>query len=79
MYYFSYNFNYDDNKSNFYQTMFYYMYMSIGLYGWNEKVIRLFYAGKNAFHVYIKVGFQNLFFRLSEYFYYKHVSPSAIK
>lgn len=31
MYYFSYNFNYDDNKSNFYQTMFYYMYMSIGL------------------------------------------------
>lgn len=55
-YYFSHNFNYDDNKSIFLSNHIYYMYM----------VNRLFYASKNAFHICIKVGFQNLFFRLSD-------------
>lgn len=54
------------------------MYMSIGLYGFNNQVNKLFYAGKNAFHVYIKVGFLNWFFRLSEFSYDKHVSTYAI-
>lgn len=62
----------------FSQTIFHYMYMYIGLYGFNKKVNILFYASKNAFNRYIKVGFQNLFFRLSEYSYDEHVSTIAI-
>lgn len=58
----------------FYQTIFHNMYMSIELYGFNKQVNKL----KRISHIYIKVGFQNLFFRLSEFSYNKHVSTYAI-
>lgn len=35
--------------------------MSIELYGFNKQVNKLFYAGKNAFHVY-QSGFSKLIF-----------------
>lgn len=47
----------------FYQTIFHYMYMYIGL---NFKLYRKGQQIETAFHIYIKVGFQNLFFRLSD-------------
>lgn len=51
------------------------MYMYIGL---NFKLYRKGQQIETAFHIYIKVRFQNLFFRLSEFSYDKHVSTYAI-